>query len=129
MLGFEKDRSPIKGKYAEELMAMLERMRTGNYNDEDLERFHDEQVSPAWEIVDGDNPDAISNFCDVCDLHRNGACEGKHHSCESYMNAYDSETCGYCKHAQPIEGDVRHVMCPIKGEEKNVMRWCNRFEK
>lgn len=129
MLGFEKDRSPIKGKYAEELLAILERMRTGNYNDADLERFHDEQVTPEWEIINEDDPNAISNFCDVCDLHRKNLCNGARHYCEKFTNEYDNETCKHCKFAEPVEGDERHVFCPKKNEVKHFSRWCNKMER
>lgn len=38
MLGVKSTRKPITGKYAEELCATLERMRTGQLNEEDLKR-------------------------------------------------------------------------------------------
>ncbi len=38
MLGVKSTRKPITGKYAEELRATLERMRTGQLNEEDLKR-------------------------------------------------------------------------------------------
>ena len=38
MLGVKSTRKPITGKYAEDLRATLERMRTGNLNEEDLKR-------------------------------------------------------------------------------------------
>lgn len=38
MLGVKSTRKPITGKYAEELRATLERVRTGQLNDDDLKR-------------------------------------------------------------------------------------------
>ena len=38
MLGVKSTRKPITGKYAEELRATLERMRTGQLNSDDLKR-------------------------------------------------------------------------------------------
>lgn len=38
MLGVKSTRKPITGHYAEELRATLERMRTGQLNEEDLKR-------------------------------------------------------------------------------------------
>ena len=38
MLGVKSKRQPITGKYAEELRATIERVRTGNLNEEDLKR-------------------------------------------------------------------------------------------
>ena len=38
MLGVKSTRKPITGKYAEDLRATLERMRTGQLNEEDLKR-------------------------------------------------------------------------------------------
>ena len=129
MLGFErKEPFVVKGKYAEELRAMLERMRTGNYNEEDLERIHFQNVTPEYELVDGDNK-MISNFCEVCDLHRNNSCSGAHHSCEKFVNRWDEETCGNCKFAEPIEDDKRHIFCSKKNEKRHIDRWCINQEK
>ena len=38
MLGVKSSRQPITGKFAEELRATIERVRTGNLNEEDLKR-------------------------------------------------------------------------------------------
>jgi len=38
MLGVKSTRKPITGKFAEELRDTLERMRTGQFNEEDLKR-------------------------------------------------------------------------------------------
>ena len=46
MLGVKSTRKPIKGKYAEELRATLERLRTGQLNEEDLKR-RDFQNQPS----------------------------------------------------------------------------------
>ena len=38
MLGVKSRRKPITGKYAKELRATIERVRTGHLNEEDLKR-------------------------------------------------------------------------------------------
>ena len=50
MLGVKSTRKPIAGKYAEELRATLERMRTGNLNDEDLKR-REFQTQPSAHTI------------------------------------------------------------------------------
>ena len=132
MLGFErKEPFVLKGKFAEEFIAMLERMRTGNYNQSEVEALHERHVTPKYRMVfEGETKDEI---CEYCDRFRRQECPGRDlpendEDCPDFTNHFDIETCGYCKFAKEADDD-EHVMCPKKGERMNKRRWCINFEK
>ena len=51
MLGVKSKRQPITGKYAEELRATIERVRTGTLNAEDLKRREFQSQPSAHTLV------------------------------------------------------------------------------
>ena len=51
MLGVKSKRQPITGKYAEELRATIERVRTGQLNAEDLKRREFQSQPSAHTLI------------------------------------------------------------------------------
>ena len=51
MLGVKSRRKPITGKYAEDLRATVERVRSGNLNEEDLKRREFQSQPSAHTLI------------------------------------------------------------------------------
>jgi len=122
----------LRKEYADQLMNMLERIRTGKYTQDDMDQLHFDNVTPEVFIMkEGDTMDPK---CKYCDEHRGCRCNGREYikgqdDCEKFHNKWDEETCQHCVYAQPVEDDKRHIFCPKKNEKMNVKGWCIYSEK
>ena len=122
----------IRKDYESKLLNMLNRIRMGDYTQDDMDRLHFDNVTPEVFLI-GDN-DVMDPKCKYCDESRGCRCKGQEYikgrfGCEKFHNRWDDETCQHCVHAQPIEGDERHVFCPRKNEKMNIKGWCIYSEK
>jgi hypothetical protein len=131
MLGFSKGPGIKVSKEAlKEMLETVERHKRGEYTDEEKEFMHNDKVTPEIFLI-GKN-ETTDPKCAYCDAHRSGKCEGRIRTdddCPDFSNEYDLETCKYCKHANFLEEDVRHIMCPKKGKKLNAKWWCKLFDK
>ena len=128
MLGFSKSCSKLSCKAAKEIYETLVRHQKGEYTEEEIEQIHENNVTP--EIFISSENTILDPKCKYCDEYREGRCNGKNYDnidCEKFHNKYDLETCKYCKFAEPIDNDNRHINCLIKKEKRNINRWCNKF--
>ena len=104
MLGFEP--TPEQKRKSDRAMilhyrAFQYRLKTNTLTEEDkeyiaaCEKFENETptVEIVWEDDDAANELKISNFCHVCDYHRDEkSCEGKKYKCEKFKNRYDVQS-------------------------------------
>ena len=134
MLGFSKEPGvKLSKEAAQEMIASLIRHQKGEYTEEEIEWMHEDKVTPEVLII-GEH-DTLDPKCEYCDEYRDGGCPGRnianmHDECKNFCNKYDEETCKYCKFAEIISNDNRHVNCPtIKKEKRHINRWCNKFAK
>ena len=96
MFGHERPHEPIKGKFLKELLDQMERIRTGNLNQDDLERIAFQNRTPEYEIIwEGETAKGepnISNICAVCDYYRDEKiCPGQKYSCDKFKNRFDND--------------------------------------
>ena len=97
MLGFEL--TPEQKRKADRAtilhyLAFQYRLKTNTLTEEDKQYLADREKfdneTPSVEIV-WDEGSGISNFCDVCDYHRDDkTCEGKKYKCDKFKNRYDN---------------------------------------